>query len=257
MSSTKTYKIQAIVLRKTKLGERDLIVTMLASTGELVRAVAKGARRPGSTMAARLELFNVVDAMLAKGRSLDVVTDARLETSGTYNAFGLEQAACASAIAELLASVCQEGLAQPRLFDLTRTALSALDEQDDEQYAQITAAALVKIISSVGFRPALRECQACGSSIELGDDVQRVAFSVPDGGATCLACSRESECFFVEAQTLAWTHALLFTRFADIPALGMDVGSAFAVLALMKSWVEFHAGHTMKSLNYLFTSGLL
>ncbi len=256
MAIDKTYKIQALVLRKTKLGERDLIVTMLASSGELVRGVAKGARKPGSAMAARLELFNVVDVMLAKGRNLDVVTDVRLAADGAHNAYGLEQAACASAIAELLAAVCQEGLSQPRLFDLTRVALGALAEQGSDQYAQITAAALVKIVSSVGFRPSLLECQACGTPIDLDVAGARVPFSVSEGGATCASCSRESECFFVEAQTLAWAHALLFTRFADIPSLEMDVTSAFGVLSLMKSWIEFHVGRSMKSMNYLFASGL-
>ena len=51
-----TYTARAIVLRKTKLGESDLIVTLLAQDGSQARAVAKGARKPSSPFAARLEL---------------------------------------------------------------------------------------------------------------------------------------------------------------------------------------------------------
>ena len=37
------YPLRALVLRKTKLGETDLILTLLAEDGRQVRAVAKGA----------------------------------------------------------------------------------------------------------------------------------------------------------------------------------------------------------------------
>ena len=53
----KAYNERCIVLRHTKLGETDVIVTMLASDGSQVRAVAKGLRKPGNRIGARLELF--------------------------------------------------------------------------------------------------------------------------------------------------------------------------------------------------------
>ena len=71
--ASKTYKTSGIVLRKTKLGEKDLIVSILDESGALVRAVAKGARKPGGSYAAKLELFSVVDLMLAQGKNLDVI----------------------------------------------------------------------------------------------------------------------------------------------------------------------------------------
>ncbi len=73
-----TYTARAIVLRKTKLGESDLIVTLLAQDGSQIRAVAKGARKPSSPFAARLELYSSVDLLCSKGRSLDIVKEARI-----------------------------------------------------------------------------------------------------------------------------------------------------------------------------------
>ena len=52
MAKLQTYKTLALVLRKTKLGERDLIVTLLAESGALLKCVAKGARKPGGSFAA-------------------------------------------------------------------------------------------------------------------------------------------------------------------------------------------------------------
>ena len=74
----RTYRCRAIVLDKTKLGGERPHPHLLADSGAQVRAVAKGARKPGSRLAARCELACSVDLLLARGRSLDVVSQAEL-----------------------------------------------------------------------------------------------------------------------------------------------------------------------------------
>ena len=50
-----------IVIDRTKLGESDLILTILEACGCQARAVAKGARKPGGKLAARVQLFCELD----------------------------------------------------------------------------------------------------------------------------------------------------------------------------------------------------
>ena len=71
-----SYRAHALVLRKTKLGETDAIVTLLAEDGRELRAVAKGLRKPGSKLGGVLEPFTEVSLLLHTGRSLDVVSEA-------------------------------------------------------------------------------------------------------------------------------------------------------------------------------------
>ncbi|MBQ9005380.1 MAG: recombination protein O N-terminal domain-containing protein, partial [Atopobiaceae bacterium] len=73
MPARKTYRTKAIILDRTPLAEQDLILTLLAESGEEVRAVAKGARKPGGRLAARSELFCETDFLLSRGRTLDMV----------------------------------------------------------------------------------------------------------------------------------------------------------------------------------------
>ena len=255
MATTQTYKGRALVLRKTKLGERDLIVTMLLESGALARAVAKGARKPGGSFASKLELFADVEFMAAKGRNLDVVTDARFAAGTPRPSFGLEQASCASALAELLACTCQEGLDQPRLFDMAHEAFRVIAASNQQTALGVTAAALVKIMSLMGFRPSLDRCSNCGDAIDLSDGAARVLFGAESGGAVCQSCAKLEEGTLVEASTLAWCSALLASRFAEIETLGIGTSRSFAVLALMDQWIAVHAGKRLKSLTFLFTSG--
>ena len=69
MGGSRTYRTKVLVLDKTKLKETDLILTMLDERGRQVRAVAKGARKPGGRLAARCELFCTVDMPRACARS--------------------------------------------------------------------------------------------------------------------------------------------------------------------------------------------
>ena len=76
MDPVTVYRDSAVVLRVTKLGEADRIVTLLTRRTGRVRAVAKGVRRTRSKFGGRLEPFSHVDVQLYAGRNLDIVTQA-------------------------------------------------------------------------------------------------------------------------------------------------------------------------------------
>ena len=228
--SQPTYDARAIVLRKTKLGESDLILTLLAEDGSQMRAVAKGARKPASSFAARLELYSVVDLLVARGRSLD--------------------------IAELLDRVTQMGLENPRLFALTRTALSSLGRVDPAQVPAVCAAHLLKTLAFAGLRPSLDACVSCGRDVEAVPESGLMALSYQEGGAVCAACRSSVETVLVPASTVAWCRALLSSTFAEIEILEADPSAAFSVLRFCQQWVSEHVGANLKSLNFLFTCGL-
>ena len=69
-----TFKTRAIVLAHLDLGEADRIITLLTPEDGKIRAIAKGVRRPRSRIGGSVEPFAELDLVLARGRSLDVVT---------------------------------------------------------------------------------------------------------------------------------------------------------------------------------------
>ncbi|MDB9379435.1 DNA repair protein RecO, partial [Nodularia sphaerocarpa] len=73
---TKTYKATGINLKAQVLGESDRIVTILTREFGLIRAVAPGARKQNSSLGGRSGMFVVNELLIAKGRSLDRITQA-------------------------------------------------------------------------------------------------------------------------------------------------------------------------------------
>lgn len=252
----KSYRARVAVLRKTKLGEKDLIVTMLDETGELRRAVAKGARKPGGSFAARLELFSVVDGWFVEGKTLDVITDARRVEGFETNVFGLEQTACASAIAELLCFVAQEGLAMPRMFDMTVLAFRMIAHSAPETAVALCAADLLKTLAIIGFRPSFDYCIVCGEPISWDNVSGAVRLSIAEGGVVCDSCTQPPDAIRLDARVVAWSRALMMSTFTDVVDSPPDVDTSFSVLQLVRQWTSAHVGKNIKSLDYLFASGL-
>lgn len=151
MAGSRTYRTKVLVLDKTKLKETDLILTMLDERGRQVRAVAKGARKPGGRLAARCELFCTVDMLLAHGRSLDVVSQAELMEAPLGVAPDYETTCAASAIAEV-ARVCSfEDAEDPFTFAITQRALALVGSGLDTAHMDLLVAAYVfKLLSHVG-----------------------------------------------------------------------------------------------------------
>ena len=94
------YSDEGIVLRTAKLGEADRIITLFTRGHGKVRAVAKGVRRTKSRFGARLEPFMRVSLLLAEGRSLDNVSQAKSiaayagAISGDYEAYRAASVIC-------------------------------------------------------------------------------------------------------------------------------------------------------------------
>ena len=151
MAGRRTYRTRAIVLDRTKLAEQDLILTLLAADGSQVRAVAKGARKPGGRLAARVELFCETDFLLAAGRSLDVVSEAQTVEPHAALRGDYERVAAASAVAEVARLTCYEDAPDGFLHPICSRALRACEEAADRAHLDLVVAAYaMKVLAHGG-----------------------------------------------------------------------------------------------------------
>ena len=254
-----TYAVRAMVLRKTKLGETDLILTLLAEDGRLIKAVAKGARKPSSSFAARLDVFCESDLLLVRGKSLDIVKEARLADAHRGVREDMEHAAAAAPAVDLMARLAQPDLESPRLYALTSSALAAMSRVDASVALALCAAHMLKAFAFAGFRPSFDRCVVCGARIDLSGAAGlpgSVAFSPAEGGVACQGCLLFSDSRRIPVDVLAHANRLLLSTVADIAAMPESRRLTFEVLHLCQAWVREQVGSRLKSLEFLFTCGL-
>jgi DNA repair protein RecO (recombination protein O) len=241
-----TYPLRALVLRKTKLGEADLILTLLAADGRQVRAVAKGARKPKSKLGARVEPFTVLDLLLATGRNLEIVSEA--ETLSSHDAIrsDYDRSTAAAVVADVLDKVSVEGQVEPLLFEMACVTLDVLESAPVESLRCVVLAFLLKALSMQGYRPTLDECASCAGQLS-----GTVAFSPPAGGVLCEACSREDAgAMPVSEGARAVLQALMRSRMAEVPALCVPIELESEVMAVLRLFLAYHLPARLRALEY-------
>ena len=253
--ASKTYSLSALVLRRTKLGESDVVCTLLAEDGSQVRAIAKGARKPSSPFSSRLEVYAVCDLLLSQGRSLDIVKEARLVQGNAHLRSDISLMQAAAPIVELLDRASQDGLRDTRLFPMACAALSAFASATCP-CSLIASAALLKILAVLGFRPRLDLCVACGKPIRFDAGPGTIPFSVSEGGVLCRDCSSIFDAMPLEGNLLSWVHALLYGTFDLIVVFDPDSRTCFELMRFLQVWLRQHLSLRLKSLDFLISSPL-
>jgi len=186
-SRARVYRTEAVVLRRMDLGEADRLLTLFTPTEGKVRAIAKGVRRPGSRKSGHLEPFTRTRLMLARGRELDIITQAEAIDWYPRLRADLERLGTASYVVELFDRfTVQEGPAES-FYELLVAALSQLDAGVD--LASLSRYYELRLLDLVGYRPELVHCVGCRRQIEP----EAQYFSFADGGVLCPRCGRHAQ----------------------------------------------------------------
>lgn len=183
-----TYKLEAIVLRTREYGETDRLVTLLDREGVRRTALAKGARRPRSSLAAGLQPFTYSRLLLWRGRSLDGISQVQVIDGLRGLREDLHAFAAATYVAELAEAFTQEGAPSPGVFNVVLGVLRELaaTRGDGQVQAVLLRHAEMRLLDLAGLGIELDRCLACGR--ELGPGRPPAGYSAELGGAVCAAC---------------------------------------------------------------------
>ncbi len=201
-----TYSTEAIVLRTRLIGEKDRVMTLLSPDEGKFDAVARGARNPRSKLAAVSQPFVFARFLFARGRNLDIASQAEVETAHIHIPADLWRTAWATYVCEL-ASIVPERQPDAALFELLRDTLRSFDDTSRAHF-DIEAGGFwfqTCFLSMAGYRATLGRCVACGEKIVVAPDdlTTRVAFSPTLGGTLCAPCqSRDPQRLSLLAQSL-------------------------------------------------------
>jgi len=181
----RTYRTEAIVLRRKDIGEADRILTLFTPEFGKVRAVAKGIRKPRSRKAGHLELFTSTRLLLAVGRDLDIITQAEVVDPYRPLRDDLLRGAYGAYMVELLDRFTPDAEENPELYGLLRQGLTwaatAADLALAARYYEL------HLLGLAGYQPQLRRCVVCGRELEAVDQF----YSAAEGGVVCPSCAAQ------------------------------------------------------------------
>ncbi|MBE9028137.1 DNA repair protein RecO [filamentous cyanobacterium LEGE 11480] len=186
----KTFRVTGINLKAMPLGEADRILTILSPEEGLLRATAPGARKQNSKLGGRSGLFVINDLLLAKGKSLDRISQA--ETIESYPGLSRDLAKLTAGqyIAELALHQALTEHPQAELYYLLTEHLRRIANADNDSVLAMLAQAVYQLLALAGVAPQVQQCSISNQLLEpdlsIGADWQ-VGFSIEGGGIVSLA----------------------------------------------------------------------
>ena len=246
MARPRTYRAEALVLRRSDFGEADRLLTLLTRDHGKVRALAKGSRRPTSRHSGNLESFVHVQILLAHGRELDVVTQSQLIHPFRRVREDLGAASYAYYFAEVTDALLEADDPAAGPFELLLEALGALEE--GREPTLLAAHYLLRLLDVVGYRPELFRCLDCGA--ELRPEVNYL--SATQGGALCARCGpRHPEAHRIGVDALKVLRHLQRTERLGNLAVTLPPGLAEQADREVRTFVEHHLDRRLRSPEFI------
>lgn len=247
MSRYRTYRSEAIVLRRSDFGEADRLLTLYSREFGKIRAIAKGARKPQTRKSGHVELFMRTNFLFAQGKNLDIITQAELIEAYPQLRQDLERTTYASYAVELLDSLTAEGDRDLSKYNLLANALDWFSTASDlllaARYYEL------RLLSLAGFQPQLFHCISCGSAILEQDQY----FSAAQGGLLDPGCRHADRgALPISAVAVKVLRYLQTRNWETVQSLRLKRPLHAELESVMHTYLRYHLERQLKSVDFLY-----
>lgn len=176
----------AIVLQTLNYSESSRILRLATREAGVQSVLARGARSSQRRFGSAVDLFAEGEAQFEVRTGRDLHTLARFDVVRSRFALGtsLPRFEGASALTDVMLRTAADDGTPADAFDALREGLDAIATAADATAASLEA--IWRLLSTLGFTPALDACVACDRELDRGLEVH---FSAEAGGVLCAHCA--------------------------------------------------------------------
>jgi DNA repair protein RecO (recombination protein O) len=247
MARLRTYRSEAIVLRRVDFGEADRLLTLYSREFGKIKALAKGARKPQARKAGHVELFMRTNFMFARGKNIDIVTQAEVVEPYLALRDDLVRTTYAAYAAELIDGLTAEADRDPAKYDLLSKALGWLAASDNSllvaRYYEL------RLLGLAGFQPQLFRCVSCNEAIEQQDQF----FSAELGGLLCPSCqAADRRALPISASAVKVLRHLQTHQWSHVQALRLRPKVQRELESVMHHYLRHILERNLRSADFLY-----
>lgn len=229
----KYLKTEGLVIRSQSYREADKLLTLFTLEGGKIPAVARGACKTKSKLAASVELFTRGDYLLYMGKTLATVTQAEIKTSFHSFRYDLVKYAYGQYFCELAGRVMEEREPNREVYALLLAVFGSLTKEID---VEILARSFeLKLLRILGYMPHLNGCLACSKQ----NGSYRLSYK--EGGVLCSSCSiRDSTALKISMGNLSLLKKLLNADFTKLKVLKVGSAQKKEIMAINKKFLQYN-----------------
>jgi DNA repair protein RecO (recombination protein O) len=244
-------KTEGIVLKYTNLGEADKILTILTRNNGKIKAIAKGCRKPKSSLLSSSEVFVFSEFVLYKGNNFYHISQAVTRETFYNIRKDLLRLSYATYFTELAEAVSEEDIPSERLFLLLAKTLYYLST-GEVPMGLLHLGYQLKLMDISGYRPNLSRCGVCRK-----DSEEFTRFSIGLGSVVCKDCSadenfrKQGDVFKLSQGTIETFKFLLNTEISRLNTAKIDNTNFNEIDKITRSFILSHLDKRFKSLDFL------
>jgi DNA repair protein RecO (recombination protein O) len=245
-------KTEGIVLKHTNLGEADRILTILTRNNGKIKAIAKGCRKPKSSLLSSSEVFVFSEYVLYKGTNFYHISQAVTRETFYNIRKDLLRLSYATYFAELAEAVSDEDIPSEGLFLLLAKTLFYLSRENIPT-GLLSLGYQLKLMDISGYRPSLSRCVVCRKACE-----HYSSFSIELGGVVCGNCNIEEDIlnkggkvFRISQGTIEALKFLLDIEISRLNSKKIDNTIFNEIERITRSFIQSHLDRKFKSLDFL------
>ncbi|WP_152656243.1 DNA repair protein RecO [Oceanobacillus sp. CFH 90083] len=237
-------QIDGIVLKTKDYGETHKLVTIYSGKFGKFQALAKGAKKPKSRMAAVTQPFVFARFFVYLGSGLSTIQQGELLNSHRTIREDFVKTAYCSYIAELTDKLVENKNTNSYMFKQFQQTIEWIEEHDQAEIPIMMYE--LKLYKTAGFAPVLNQCINCGST------QQPFEFSVVEGGFLCPKCRHMDP----EAIGLSPRLAKLLYLFSEVElerigTIQMKPENVKMLQEILKAYYDRYGGYFIKSRKFL------
>lgn len=239
---SKLFKVDAINLKTSKIGEADKIVVLFSVSRGKIHAIAKGARKPKSKFGGRLEILAYNHIMLAKGKELDVIS--QVETIENFYKVRTDPEKLSAGIyfVRLVDASTEIRQKNEALFELLLDSLRLLEGTVD--IPTLKKMFEVGITDVEGFFPVLDRCVKCSKKVLK--EPEKVRFNLSSRGILCSNCAKKAGGIEIPFKIVKIMLNLKARDPEYLRTLTMDQNDIEKTDLILKSYISDHIGRDIR-----------
>lgn len=227
------YRSRAIIIKNRDYRETDKLVTFFSEQQGKAAAVARGIKKPASSLRACVQPFCHSMLYLNAGKELGTITQGSI-----INFYGncredLKRTLYIMYILELLDKTLMEHVPLPGLYEIVLAILDYFNEVGLNLLAirYFETALLINL----GYKPVLDQCVICGSNQNL------LAFSIPEGGTVCSQCySTTALTVRLPGEILALLKLFMNSSLKTVTRVKTTTGIKMQLEKFLEQYLEYH-----------------
>ena len=243
----RNYVVDAVVMKHRPIGEADRLITFYTNTAGKVNAVARSARKPGSKFGGSLDLLNHVRVSLARGRSLDHVSESDVINSHREIKKNLDRMAQAIYVMELVDTFGEDRSANRDLFESTVSILNGYDTGINLDFETLKFE--MKLLKSTGFVPEFIVCVACRSDLPPESHL----FDSNSGGILCEDCRHDvhGQTPMISISSMKILRNLQRNSYKGSGSVEFSAQVSLELRSLMQMYLRFTAEKDLKTTRFM------